>query len=62
MLDDEAADLDRLVVSLNMLLVTSGGAEYPATDCQQWMTDAGFADVTRVPLGDNDTLVIGRKA
>lgn len=62
MLDDEAADLDRLVVSLNMLLVTKGGSEYPASECQRWMAGAGFVDVTSAPLGSNDTLVVGRKA
>jgi hypothetical protein len=62
MLDDEATDLDRLVVSLNMLLVTRGGSEYPARDCERWMADAGFVTVSRTPLGSNDTLVVGRKA
>lgn len=62
MLDDESANLDRLVVSLNMLLVTQGGSEYPAAECERWLVDAGFVDVTRQPLGSNDTLVIGRRA
>jgi SAM-dependent methyltransferase len=61
MLDDEPSDLARLVVSLNMLLVTKGGSEYPATACQRWMTDAGFVDIVRAPLGNSDTLITGRK-
>lgn len=61
MLDDEPTDLDRLVVSLNMLLVTKGGSEYPASECERWLADAGFVDIDRRPLGGADTLVIGRK-
>ena len=61
MLDDEPTDLARILVSLNMLLVTRGGAEYPASDCERWMRDAGFADITRTPLRSTDTLVAGRK-
>jgi hypothetical protein len=62
MLDDEPTDLARILVSLNMLLVTSGGSEYPTSQCEQWLRDAGFADVTHRPLGTTDTLVIGHKA
>ena len=61
MLDDQPTDLARLVVSLNMLLVTKGGSEYPASECERWLTDAGFVDVRRQPLGSTDTLVAGRK-
>jgi SAM-dependent methyltransferase len=61
MLDDDSIDLARLVVSLNMLLVTRGGSEYPAAECQRWLCDAGFVDVRRQPLGSADTLVLGRK-
>jgi hypothetical protein len=61
MLDDEPTDLARLVVSLNMLLVTKGGSEYPATECRRWLADAGFVDVRSQALGSADTLVLGRK-
>lgn len=61
MLDDEPTDLARILVSINMLLVTEGGAEYPASDCERWLRDAGFTSVTRTPLGSTDTLVAGHK-
>jgi SAM-dependent methyltransferase len=61
MLDDEPSDLARLVVSLNMLLVTRGGSEYLASECERWLSDAGFVEVSRQPLGSTDTLVLGRK-
>lgn len=61
MLDDEPTDLARLVVSLNMLLVTQGGSEYRASEGERWLRDAGFTVVGRRSLGTSDTLLIGRK-
>jgi hypothetical protein len=61
MLPDTPSDLPRILVSLNMLLVTEGGSEYPAADCQDWMAAAGCTDTEVVGLGSTDTLVIGRK-
>ncbi|MFY1699394.1 MULTISPECIES: methyltransferase [unclassified Solwaraspora] len=61
MLDDEPADLARLLVSLNMLLVTSDGAEYRAADGEQWLREAGFAVQQRRSLGSSDTLLVARR-
>lgn len=61
MVDDELAKPMNLVISLNLLLTTEGGSEYPSADCLEWMTDAGFERITTRPLGDNDTLVVGHK-
>jgi len=61
MLPDTPSDLPRTLVSLNMLLVTEGGSEYPARDCQDWMAAAGCTTTEVVGLGSTDTLVIGRK-
>lgn len=61
MLDDEPTDLARILVSINMLLVTEGGSEYPASECRGWMEAAGCNDVEVLPLGTHDTLVVGRK-
>jgi SAM-dependent methyltransferase len=62
MLDDEPTDLARILVSLNMLLVTAGGAEYRASECREWLAGAGFVDIEERPLTAGDTLVVGRKA
>lgn len=62
MLDEHPTDLARVLVSLNMLLMTEHGAEYLADDCREWLSDAGFTGVDAVPLGPADTLVIGRKS
>ncbi len=61
MLDDEPTDLARILVSLNMLLVTAGGSEYPVSQCRDWFAAAGFTDIEARELGPSDTLVIGRK-
>jgi SAM-dependent methyltransferase len=61
MLDDGRSDLARILISLNMLLVTSGGSEYLVTECRHWLATAGFIDVRDRGLGIGDTLVIGRK-
>ncbi|WP_280441429.1 methyltransferase [Nocardia brasiliensis] len=57
----EPADLARVLVSLNMLLVTEGGSEYPVAEAVGWLTAAGCTGHTAVPLGGADTLVIGHK-
>lgn len=61
MLDDNPADLARVLVSLNMLLVTPGGSEYTARECTRWLADAGFDKISDRPLGSADTLVIGHR-
>ncbi|HEX6871397.1 MAG TPA: methyltransferase, partial [Micromonosporaceae bacterium] len=61
MLDEDRPSALNLVISLDMLLTTAGGAEYRPSECRQWMVDAGFTDVTSSPLGFSDTMVVGRK-
>ncbi|WP_306212585.1 NAD(P)-binding domain-containing protein [Actinoplanes sp. RD1] len=61
MVAEEPADPVNLVISLDMLLTTKGGAEYTAAECAGWMTAAGFAATEARPLGEYDTLVVGRK-
>jgi hypothetical protein len=61
MLDDEPSHVENLVISLDMLLVTEGGSEYPVSELRTNAQAAGFVSVTDRPLGDYDTLVICRK-
>ncbi len=62
MLDDEPDHVENLVVSLNMLLVTEGGAEYPASELYEYANAAGVSSVADQPLGVCDTLVVCRVA
>lgn len=61
MLSDAPTDLARILVSLNMLLVTEGGSEYTVSEGSQWLAEAGCADISERPLGHTDTLLIGHK-
>ncbi|MFF7441922.1 methyltransferase [Streptomyces sp. NPDC008122] len=62
MLDDEPEHAENLVISLDMLLVTDGGSEYPAAEIVGYAEHAGFARTEVGPLGDYDTLVACHKA
>jgi hypothetical protein len=50
-----------LMMSLNMLVETSGGFDYTGADCQEWMREAGFRDTRVEPLVGPDSMVIGIK-
>jgi hypothetical protein len=50
-----------LLSSLNMLIETSGGSEYTAAECENWMVEAGFRNIRVEPLGDMHVAVIGTK-
>jgi SAM-dependent methyltransferase len=62
MLERADSRVENLVISLDMLLVTDGGSEYPAAEVRQHAIAAGFATVEEKLLGDYDTLVVCRKA
>jgi SAM-dependent methyltransferase len=50
-----------LLMSLNMLIETSGGFDYTAADCASWMKHAGFRSVRARGLGGPYSMVIGTK-
>lgn len=50
-----------LLMSLNMLIETSGGFDYTGADCQGWMTEAGFSHTRVEHLVGPDSMVIGIK-
>ena len=61
MLDPDNPNPMNLIISLDMLLTTRGGAEYPPAWCRDWLEAAGFTGVTAARFGFADTLVSGRK-
>lgn len=61
MLDDEPSNVDNLLASLMMALVTEEGAEYPIAELREFAVAAGFDSVRHQPLDDNETLVICHK-
>ncbi|MEW2380540.1 methyltransferase [Micromonospora sp. NPDC047707] len=62
MLDRPSSRVENLVISLDMLLVTDGGSEYPVGELREHAEAAGFVKIEDRLLGDDDTLVVARKA
>jgi hypothetical protein len=50
-----------LLMSLNMLIETTGGFDFTGADCCGWMTDAGFAKTDVVHLVGPMSMVVGFK-
>jgi SAM-dependent methyltransferase len=62
MIDDERRqNVMGLMMSLNMLIETSGGFDYTGADCRGWLTDAGFRDVRTEQLLGPHSMTIGVK-
>ena len=59
--DDRRKNAFGLLMSLNMLIETTGGFDYTGADCQAWMRDAGFSKTRVEPLVGPDSMVIGLK-
>lgn len=50
-----------LLMSLNMLIETSGGFDFTGADCMGWMKEAGFAETYVQALAGPDSMVVGIK-
>lgn len=59
--DDRRENALGLLMSLNMLIETSGGFDYTAADCRSWMADVGFGDSYAERLVGPDSMVVGIK-
>jgi hypothetical protein len=59
--DDRRTSTAGLLSSLNMLLWTSGGFGYTATDCTAWMRSVGFAKTAVRNLPGGNSMIIGKK-
>ena len=59
--DDRSRNAFALMMSLNMLIETSGGFDYTGADCSGWMKEAGFKQTRVEPLVGPDSMVIGIK-
>jgi hypothetical protein len=59
--DDRRNNAFGLLMSLNMLIATSGGFGYTGEDCQGWMREIGFSKTRVEPLVGPDSMVIGLK-
>jgi O-methyltransferase domain len=59
--DQRSENAFGLLMSLNMLIETTGGFEYTGADCAAWMRDAGFRDTRVEHLIGPDAMVVGIK-
>jgi hypothetical protein len=50
-----------LLMSLNMLIETPGGADYTAAECKEWMQQAGFKTTRSEHLVGPESMVVGIK-
>lgn len=62
LIDDERREnAFGLLMSLNMLIETTGGFDYTGADCQTWMRETGFRETRVEHLVGPDSMVIGIK-
>lgn len=59
--DDRLTNRAGLLSSLNMLLWTTGGFGYTASDCTEWMRSVGFAETSVRELPGGNSMIIGKK-
>ncbi|QNI35079.1 methyltransferase [Alloacidobacterium dinghuense] len=59
--DDRSRNAFGLLMSLNMLIETSGGFDYTGAECIEWMKAAGFRDAYVEHLVGPDSMVVGFK-
>ncbi len=59
--DDRRENVVGLLMSLNMLIETSGGFDYTGSDCIGWMKEAGFHDCYVEHLTGPESMVVGFK-
>ena len=59
--DDRSQNAFGLLMSLNMLIETSGGFDYTGADSAGWMRETGFRETRVEHLAGPDSMVIGIK-
>jgi hypothetical protein len=59
--DDRRQNTFGLLMSLNMLIETTGGFDYTGADCVGWMKEAGFKEARVEHLVGPDSMVVGLK-
>jgi hypothetical protein len=59
--DDHRENAFGLMMSLNMLIETTGGFDYTGEDCQGWMREVGFSKTRVEALVGPDSMVMGFK-
>jgi hypothetical protein len=61
MLNDARDSLPALLMSLHMLIETREGGEYASAEAREWLTEAGFTNITAEDFVAAETLLVGHK-
>lgn len=61
MINDQLSDPDVLLLSLTFTLTSAGGSEYRVAECQKWLQDTGFKDITAIPILENHTFILAHR-
>jgi hypothetical protein len=59
--DERRQNAFGLLMSLNMLIETTGGFDFTGADCQAWMREAGFSQTRVEPLTGADSMAVAIK-
>ncbi|MEV4441864.1 methyltransferase [Streptomyces sp. NPDC049577] len=59
--DDRRENVTGLLMSLNMLIETTGGFDYTGAECRGWLAEAGFRESRVRHLAGPESMVIGVK-
>lgn len=59
--DERRSNAFGLLMSLNMLIETTGGFDFTGADCIGWMKEVGFKEAYVEPLSGPDSMVVGIK-
>jgi hypothetical protein len=59
--DDRRNNAFGLLMSLNMLIETPGGADYTVAECAEWMRQSGFRTTRAEHLAGPESMVVGIK-
>ena len=57
--DERRRNAFGLLMSLNMLIETPGGFDYPGAECRAWMEEMGFRETYVEHLAGPDSMVVG---
>ncbi len=57
--DERRTNAFGMMMSLNMLIETTGGFDYTGADCQAWLREAGFRETYVQHLVGPDSMVVG---
>ena len=60
--DERRENAHGLLMSLNMLIETSGGFDYSGADCKSWMREVGFRNMAVEHLQGPYSMVVGYKS